>query len=455
MGQSIMAGSDMYMGWNDGGKVNVGNFIGTGPTQPRLRESQSSLTSSSSIPSSESSSLLSGAKLSFQFCRNNAASNITISPTTPFIYAWGRQKPTGGASLKDATIAFHDGGYDSFIFPAATKKQVSSDSADASALSDSLCSQMPNMPGCALKKSGYCSPFQCYATICEDMGSMSDCQLYSKTCKTSAPDAQCSSSAPPKNFPSSANLTRAIFSICNEMSMPGCSSCSIPSANSTYAECDLIGVYSSLCQSMPSMSQCSLYSTMCSSTPSLSWCSKADAPPEMKMYFHTGIVDYVLFEKWVPRNGWQYFGTLCFCFVSALFYEFLVAMNAIWEVQWRKEEFNGVLRSSSSNTLDEGGVFGSKTNQAPLSVLPIYHHIGGLSRGMSGVKVSLQRGLVRLVTSTLSFLLMLIAMTFNVGLFLAIILGFAIGSFLFASMARLSVSARESKFLPDPPLDCH
>ena len=32
--------------------------------------------------------------------------------------------------------------------------------------------------------------------------------------------------------------------------------------------------------------------------------------PLMRMYFHTGFADYVLFHSWVPRNPTQYFFTL-------------------------------------------------------------------------------------------------------------------------------------------------
>ena len=71
---------------------------------------------------------------------------------------------------------------------------------------------------------------------------------------------------------------------------------------------------------------------MCSLTPSLPFCSQdavisPDAPPTMKMFFHTGLADYVLFEGWVPRTGLQYTGTVIALFFLCVFYEFLIAFH--------------------------------------------------------------------------------------------------------------------------------
>jgi ABC-type dipeptide/oligopeptide/nickel transport system permease component len=65
-------------------------------------------------------------------------------------------------------------------------------------------------------------------------------------------------------------------------------------------------------------------------------------------------------------------------------------------------------------------------------------HIGGLSQGVSGVSVAAQRGVFRLLSTTLGYSLMLVAMTFNIGLFIAVIAGFAVGTFLFSPMIKLS-----------------
>ena len=47
----------------------------------------------------------------------------------------------------------------------------------------------------------------------------------------------------------------------------------------------------------------------------------------MKMFFHTGLADYVLFEGWVPRTGLQYVGSVIALFFLSVFYEFLLAYN--------------------------------------------------------------------------------------------------------------------------------
>jgi copper transporter 1 len=71
------------------------------------------------------------------------------------------------------------------------------------------------------------------------------------------------------------------------------------------------------------MSQCSSWKDLCSQAPSLSICSSNSAsdPPAMKMYFHTGIRDYILFETAIPETQGAYFGALLLCFLFAFLYE--------------------------------------------------------------------------------------------------------------------------------------
>lgn len=94
-----------------------------------------------------------------------------------------------------------------------------------------------------------------------------------------------------------------IKSICSSHFMNGCQTCNLENP----ADCDLLLLYSQLCKSMPYMSQCSNWKSMCSSSSPFSvssWnelCPSSDRissdPPIMRMYFHTGIIDYVLFES--------------------------------------------------------------------------------------------------------------------------------------------------------------
>ncbi|KAJ2997085.1 hypothetical protein HDV02_005899 [Globomyces sp. JEL0801] len=301
--------------------------------------------------------------------------------------------------------------------------------ANITASSGSLCKQMPGMPSCELQKScasrgksdSYCSPFALYATQCTDMNTMSDCSTYNKMCGSNpsvALPSQCKA-LPLTAFPSTEKTTQLIYGICTSMTMSGCETCKIKSAEETYASCDLIGTYAKLCQAMPDMSQCQAWKSMCKATPDLPYCEStstgsATAPPEMRMYFHTGISDYVLFQTWVPRTGGQYALYWSLCFLLAIVYEALQVFVTLQEVKWSQEAFSS---NSKSDT-------------------PFWVHIAGLSHGFAGFKVAVARGLLRIITSTLAYALMLVAMTFNVGLFFSVIGGFGLGTVLFAPIAK-------------------
>ena len=150
---------------------------------------------------------------------------------------------------------------------------------------------MPGMPGCSLLNqcikdssvlpSSYCSNSSLFADICMyDMPKMGSCLNFT-----------CDNCNPLPNLPTSKTATRAIFSICNEMNMDGCSNCKIASNASTYANCDLLGTYGQLCREMPEMSQCNSWNQMCSATDGIKFCNAniASSAPVMKMYFHSGI----------------------------------------------------------------------------------------------------------------------------------------------------------------------
>jgi copper transporter 1 len=141
-----------------------------------------------------------------------------------------------------------------------------------------LCNQMSGMPGCSLKASCKTTKSNCneeviYSTICNDMPGMRGCVPFKTLCQNTPVCDQ---------IPTSKAVTKNIYSICTEMSMPGCEVCKI-NENSGYSECDLIGTYSYLCEQMPGMYQCADYHTMCRNDSTLPWCTKKT--PVMRMYF--------------------------------------------------------------------------------------------------------------------------------------------------------------------------
>ncbi|KAL3899979.1 MAG: hypothetical protein SGCHY_001658 [Lobulomycetales sp.] len=322
---------------------------------------------------------------------------------------------------------------------------------------DSLCRQMPFMVGCSLRKqcqdagltTGTCTSFSLLGSVCAaDHPRMGDCENYRSLCLiTGSGDQatgpvpvpavveQCAAEAPVPNLISSLQASNQIKSICNEMNMDGCDRCT--DTGTTYMDCDLLDTYAFLCKAMPDMNQCGEWKSMCasgsatgpdsaiSSACSLS-ASSPNNPPTMKMFFHTGINEFVLFRNWIPRTELQYWGTMAVLFILSIFYEFLNVYQTIFQ--------------ATGNLNPAAVVF-------PLSV-PVKNCSGTGSKGYSVIMV---RFVMKFVSATLGYALMLVTMTFNVGLYFSVVLGLAIGYALFVGLAKKAVMAKGGS-LEDVPV---
>ncbi|TPX57709.1 hypothetical protein PhCBS80983_g03618 [Powellomyces hirtus] len=311
----------------------------------------------------------------------------------------------------------------------------------------SLCTQMDGMPGCSIRKAcdendhipdPYCTPMSLLANICSaDMPTMADCRSYVQQCGNATTAAnglntQCKepASQPIPALPTSKTTTQHIYSICTEMAMPGCERCTITSPTATYASCDLLDTYSLLCKAMPDMAQCADWKAMCAATPGLSYCSSHshDDPPVMQMFFHTGLADYVLFQKWVPRTPLQYAGTWLVIFLFGILYEG-------WNAWIATSEANLLSRTAKHH--DTTTAKTSKNGLIPITPSP--------PRALTTWTIRFKRGLFRAmakaITVTAAYFLMLVAMTFNVGLFIAVVAGLAVGSAIFTEWTRAAVKA--------------
>jgi copper transporter 1 len=213
---------------------------------------------------------------------------------------------------------------------------------------------------------------------------------------TSCLNFTCVDCNPLPNLPTSKTVTRAIFSICSEMDMDGCNNCKISGNTSTYSECDLLGTFSKLCRAMPDMRQCDSWNQMCSASPGIKLCDSysKDSPPVMKMYFHGGFKDYILFENAVPVNYGTYSLAIMVVFIFAMLYEGYQILHF---------KVLDIIANQVDNTV--------KTQ----------------------IKTAFLRGITRLIGAMWTYALMLIAMTFNIGLFLSVIFGLAFGSAVFGS----------------------
>ncbi|XP_075972290.1 high affinity copper uptake protein 1-like [Anticarsia gemmatalis] len=128
------------------------------------------------------------------------------------------------------------------------------------------------------------------------------------------------------------------------------------------------------------------------------------------MVFHSCVCAEILFNGWATTNAVQLFGSSVAIFVAAVLYE---AFKCFREELTRKPGA-AVGDSQLHIAKTEGGATGPTTAKA--SLLNTGHVI---------------QTLMHFIQSTLSYMLMLIFMTYNVWLCLALVLGLTFGYFLF------------------------
>jgi len=288
-----------------------------------------------------------------------------------------------------------------------------------------LCGAMDSMPGCSVRKvctsssspsnvksSMYCDPFSVYKDLCLDMGKMNGCEDYRSMCSNVSVVQQCQTPALP--LPSTMQGSDLVTSICNQMNMLSCSEC-MGSAFSrglslgmALLECDILQVYSDLCLSMPGMSECQAWATMCKAIPDWPFCKSGVGSfplvPQMLMYFHGGYADYILFQNWVPQNIVQYTFSWFAIFAVTVFHEF---------IRMIRKKFERNCRNTSPRLVADS------ENSKISAVLPF------------SFAVDFPRAVLQALEAAWSLFVMLIAMTYNIGLFAAIVVGYFFGSLIF------------------------
>ncbi|KAG0332449.1 hypothetical protein BG004_001267, partial [Podila humilis] len=357
----------------------------------------------------------------------------------------------------DCLVTPSDPSCASYVLPEATTK------ADL----EGLCSQMPYMPGCSLYKScqaasktdEWCTPFSLLADVCAiDMPMMRDCKNYVSLCNGNSTKPEICSKAPMiASFPTTKNASALVIDICTEMDMAGCERCPKPKPGAYAADCDTIGTYAILCKAMPDMRQCATWKSMCSaSSPTASlgfsaseYCAAGvgDAdmnPPAMRMFFHTGFSDYVLFETWVPRNAAQYTGTWFALFFLTLFYQTIATYHTSLEARWAEQ---AQVENELSTKSDTAMPLTDSSTTLSSSILLQWVHLWRQPWTSTEVMQNTIRASLTFVETTLGYALMLVTMTFNVALFFAVILGLTVGSVLFSrqrTMAAVKTGANNS-----------
>jgi hypothetical protein len=162
-----------------------------------------------------------------------------------------------------------------------------------------------------------CSPTSLFADACHD-------EVLVREQSLSCPKQPSKDAIPLKTLPTTKQAEQAIMEMCGQMEMNGCE-CLHSSTGCRNPMASLV----SICKDMPGMKGCSVIRSICDEVASITPQSQAtmaiskglsichnkkdgsnsnnSIPPPMRMFLHFDIVDYVLLEKWVPRNNWDCF----------------------------------------------------------------------------------------------------------------------------------------------------
>lgn len=142
------------------------------------------------------------------------------------------------------------------------------------------------------------------------------------------------------------------------------------------------------------------------------------------MVFTTSIKGAVLFEFWDVENIGQYIGTCFFVFALAALYEFLSEYRARLHAKTAPASTSSAVQVGGSD--DQMPLIAHSVNVASTSSLTSFVYLA------DPWPMRLYKGLLHTIQLGLSYIIMLIAMTYNVGYFFSMLAGAFVGYVLFA-----------------------
>jgi len=146
------------------------------------------------------------------------------------------------------------------------------------------------------------------------------------------------------------------------------------------------------------------------------------------MYFHTSGGDNVLFKSWTPSSPGAIAGASIAIFVLAILERLVNGLRGQLAAYWALRTLERTVQEDTSSC--------HKSERPPSSdgskSIPV-----GRKRTVPPFILAhdLPRGIVYMLQATIAYLLMLIAMTFQVGYFVSIIAGLGVGEVLFGRWA--------------------
>lgn len=201
---------------------------------------------------------------------------------------------------------------------------------------------------------------------------------------------------------------------------------------------------------MPSMPECASYTAMCDGGAAGTFatlCSSDPAgssTPPMKMYMHAAWTELILFQAWVPRNKGEYIASCLAMIATAILVQFLkslrLRLEAVWASRLRTSccGGDGAASDSGSESLGAGGskaYVGASGCAGPAPAPGLW--AGWRVASLAQLRRNVVRSLFTGVVVFLDYMLMLVVMTFNIGLIVSTVLGFALGALLFGHIGEV------------------
>ncbi|CAH4034146.1 high affinity copper uptake protein 1 [Pieris brassicae] len=132
------------------------------------------------------------------------------------------------------------------------------------------------------------------------------------------------------------------------------------------------------------------------------------------MVFHAGVVQEILFKGWETSNALELFGSAVAIFLAGVLYE---GFKYYRETLFESAAMAATADSQVNIAKNENGTRSCHTKRSPIYTMFSSGHV--------------YQTLLYFVQAWVSYVLMLIFMTYNVWLCLALALGLAVGYFLF------------------------
>ena len=273
-----------------------------------------------------------------------------------------------------------------------------------------ICSSMGSMSGCAVwdqckagggARGSVCDAFSLLLRLCTEMPNMPACANLKALCINGTSVQACFlEPVLLQHMPTVSQAQAGALQTCRMM--PKMTACGACSANACH---DPLTTLSHLCQAMPSMVPCGGWEAWCRQPGGVdllpAFC--VGVPPisgggvPMRMYFHTGWRDYILFESWVPTSLGTYLAAIAGVTLGGVVSAWLRGLRALQEERaWRRRR-------------------------------PGADHV---------LRTNAERAAIVVASTVVDYALMLVAMTFNVGLFFAVCIGLGLGTLVFGHWGR-------------------